>query len=83
MEEQLSLAATGFERNSKTTRPTKFLLKMDRIVPWKRERNIARPFFYGSSGFPVGRREIESAEVKEDRALETVGSLLASTHTTS
>ena len=33
MKEQLSLAATGFERHAKTTRRTKFLLEMDRIVP--------------------------------------------------
>ena len=46
MEEQLSLAVTGFERHAKTTRRTKFLLEMDRIVPWKRLRKIVRPFYY-------------------------------------
>ena len=57
MEEQLSLAATGFERHSKTTRRTKFLLEMDRIVPWKRLRKIVRPFYYQGEG--VGRRPID------------------------
>jgi len=57
MEEQLSLAATGFERHAKTTRRTKFLLEMDRIVPWKRLRNIVRPFYYSGEG--VGRRPID------------------------
>jgi len=57
MEEQLSLAATGFERHAKTTRRTTFLLEMDRIVPWKRLRNIVRPFYYSGEG--VGRRPID------------------------
>jgi hypothetical protein len=57
MKEQLSLAATGFERHSKTTRRTKFLLEMDRIVPWKRLRKIVRPFYYQEKG--VGRRPID------------------------
>jgi IS5 family transposase len=57
MEEQLSLATTGFERYSKTTRRTKFLLEMDKIVPWKRLRKIVRPFYYKGEG--VGRRPIE------------------------
>jgi IS5 family transposase len=57
MNEQLSLATTGFERCSKTTRRTKFLLEMDRIVPWKRLRQIVRPFYYKGEG--VGRRPIE------------------------
>ncbi len=57
MEKQLSLAATGFERYSKTTRRTKFLLEMDHIVPWKRLRKIVRPYYYKGEG--VGRRPIE------------------------
>src|SRR5271155_4559449 len=57
MEEQLSLAATGFERHSKTTRRTTFLLEMDRIVPWKRLRKIVRPYYYKGEG--VGRPPIE------------------------
>jgi IS5 family transposase len=57
MEEQLSLAMTGFERHSKMTRRTKFLLEMDRIVPWKRLRKIVRPFYYKGEG--VGRRPID------------------------
>ena len=55
MEEQLSLAATGFERHSKTTRRTKFLLEMDRIVPWKRLRKIVRPFYYKGKASGAGR----------------------------
>ena len=54
MKEQLSLAATGFERHSKTTRRTRFLLE---IVPWKRLRKIVRPFYYQGEG--VGRRPID------------------------
>ena len=57
MEKQLSLATTGFERYSKTTRRTKFLLEMEQIVPWKRLRKIVRPFYYRGEG--VGRRPIE------------------------
>jgi IS5 family transposase len=57
MEEQLSLAATGFERHSKTTRRTKFLLEMDRIVPWKRLRKTVKPFYHQGEG--VGRRPID------------------------
>lgn len=57
MKKQLSLAATGFERYSKTTRRTKFLLEMDHIAPWKRLRKIVRPFYYKGEG--VGRRPIE------------------------
>jgi hypothetical protein len=33
MKEQMSLATTGFERYSKTTRRASFLSEMDRIVP--------------------------------------------------
>ncbi len=57
MEKRMSLAATGFERYSKTTRRTKFLQEMDHIVPWKRLRKIVRPFYYKGEG--VGRRPIE------------------------
>jgi len=57
MKEQISLATTGFERHSKTTRRTKFLQEMEQIVPWKRLRKIVRPFYYKGEG--VGRRPIE------------------------
>jgi transposase, IS5 family len=57
MKEQMSLAATGFERHSKTTRRAKFLEEMDRVVPWKRLRRIVKPFYYKGEG--VGRRPIE------------------------
>lgn len=57
MKEQMSLATTGFERHSKTTRRTKFLQEMDQIVPWKRLRKIIKPFYYKGEG--VGRRPIE------------------------
>jgi len=53
----MSLAATGFERYSKTTRRATFLSEMDRIVPWKRLRKIIRPHYYKGDG--VGRRPIE------------------------
>jgi IS5 family transposase len=55
IEEQLSLAATGFEGHSKTTRRTKFLIEMDRIVPWKPLRKIVSPFYYKGEG--VGRND--------------------------
>jgi IS5 family transposase len=57
MEEQLSFAATGFERHSQTTGRTKFLLEMHRVVPWKRLRKMVKPFYYEGEG--VGRRPIE------------------------
>ncbi len=57
MQEQMTLATTDFERHSKTTRRTKFLQEMDRIVPWKRLRKIVRPFYYKGEG--VGRRPID------------------------
>jgi hypothetical protein len=43
MKEQLSLAATGFERHAKTTRRTKFLLEMDGSFPGSAcERSLGR-----------------------------------------
>jgi IS5 family transposase len=57
MREQMSLATTGFERHSKTTRREMFLREMDRIVPWKRLRKIVRPHYFKGEG--VGRRPIE------------------------
>lgn len=57
MSEQMSLATTGFERHSKTTKRTKFLIEMDRIVPWKRLRRVVKPFYFKGEG--VGRRPIE------------------------
>jgi len=57
MNEQMSLATTGFERFAKTTRRAKFLTEMDRIVPWKRLRKIVQPFYFKGEG--VGRRPIE------------------------
>lgn len=53
----MSLATTGFERFAKTVRRAQFLSEMDRIIPWKRLRKIARPFYYKGEG--VGRRPIE------------------------
>ena len=32
---QLTLAGTGFEKYTKTTRRTQFLAEMDRVVPWR------------------------------------------------
>jgi len=57
MKEQMSLAATGFERHSKTTRRATFLSEMDRVVPWKRLRRIVKPYYFKGEG--VGRRPIE------------------------
>jgi IS5 family transposase len=33
-DEQLTLAAVGFERSAKTTQRAAFLAKMERVVPW-------------------------------------------------
>lgn len=57
MREQMTLATTGFERHSKVTRREKFLREMDRIVPWKRLRQIVKPFYFKGDG--VGRRPVE------------------------
>ena len=57
MNEQMSLATTGFERFAKTTRRATFLSEMNRIVPWKRLRKIVRPFYFKGEG--IGRRPIE------------------------
>src|SRR5579863_924574 len=57
MKEQMSFAATGFERHSKTTRRAMFLSEMDRVVPWKRLRGIVRPHYFKGEG--VGRRPME------------------------
>jgi|SRR5580658_2720327 transposase, IS5 family len=57
-EEQLTLAATGFERYGKTTRRAKFLTEMNRIIPWKRLRRIVQPFYYRETN-GAGRRPIE------------------------
>ncbi len=32
---QLTLAGTGFEKYTKTTRRAQFLAEMDRVVPWR------------------------------------------------
>ena len=53
----MTLASTGFERHTKTTKRTIFLQEMDRVVPWKRLRKIVKPFYYVGEG--VGRRPIE------------------------
>ena len=57
-EEQLSLAATGFERYRKTTKRAKFLGEMSGIIPWKRLRKIVQPFYYKENA-GAGRRPIE------------------------
>ncbi len=57
MREQMTLATTGFERHSKVTRREESLREMDRIIPWKRLRQIVKPFYLKGDG--VGRRPIE------------------------
>jgi transposase, IS5 family len=57
MREQLSLMATGFERKTKITRRTQFLIDMDALLPWKRLRNIVKKVYYKGEG--VGRPPIE------------------------
>jgi IS5 family transposase len=57
MREQLSLAATGFERKTKVTRRTQFLLEMDELLPWKRLYNVVKKVYYKGEG--VGRPPIE------------------------
>jgi len=32
---QVTLASTGFEKNTKTTRRAQFLAEMERVVPWR------------------------------------------------
>ena len=59
--EQMTLATTGFERHSKVTRREKVLREMDRIVPWKRLRQIVKPYYFKGDG--VGRRPIELERV--------------------
>ncbi len=57
MREQMTFATTGFERHSKVTRREKSLREMDLIIPWKRLRQIVKPFYFKGDG--VGRRPIE------------------------
>jgi transposase, IS5 family len=56
MREQLSLMRTGFERKTKLTRRTQFLLQMDELLPWKRMYNIVKKVYYKGEG--VGRPPI-------------------------
>jgi transposase, IS5 family len=50
MREQLSLMQTGFERKTKLTRRTAFLLQMDELLPWKRMYNIVKKVYYKGEG---------------------------------
>jgi IS5 family transposase len=44
-DDQISFAATGFERRTKTTRRVTFLAEMDRVLPWKQLCDVVRPFY--------------------------------------
>jgi len=53
---QLTLAAVGFERYSKTTRRAAFLAEMERVVPWSALCALIEPFYPkpGNGRPPVG-----------------------------
>jgi IS5 family transposase len=54
--EQMTLAATGFERYGKTTRRAAFLAEMERVVPWSALCGLVEPFYPkpGNGRPPVG-----------------------------
>ena len=53
---QMTLATSGFERYSKTTRRAAFLADMDRIVPWAELCALIEPFYpkAGDGRPPIG-----------------------------
>src|SRR5690242_9653462 len=53
---QLTLAAVGFERYTKTTRRAAFLAEMERVVPWSALCALIEPFYPkpGNGRPPVG-----------------------------
>jgi IS5 family transposase len=53
---QLTLAATGFERDAKTTRRAAFLAEMEQVVPWPALCRRIEPFYPkpGNGRPPVG-----------------------------
>ena len=54
---QITLAAAGFERYSKTTKRAQFLDEMDQVIPWKRLREMVErhyPTGEGPGRPPVG-----------------------------
>src|SRR5437660_10627955 len=53
---QLTLAAVGFERYVKTTRPAAFLAEMERVVPWSALCALIEPFYPkpGNGRPPIG-----------------------------
>jgi IS5 family transposase len=42
---QMTFAAAGFERYSKTTRRAAFLAEMEEVVPWRRLCALIEPFY--------------------------------------
>lgn len=40
---QMTLAAAGFKRRARTTRPTAFLAEMERVVPWSQLCCLIKP----------------------------------------
>ena len=53
---QLTLATSGFEKYSKTTRRAIFLNEMDRVVPWSKLCTLIEPYYptAGNGRPPVG-----------------------------
>ncbi len=53
LNDQVSFANAGFERYAKTTKRSKFLDEMNRIMPWKELCSVIAPFYStGESGRP-------------------------------
>ena len=51
---QMTLAGTGFEKFSKTTRRAEFLAEMDRVVPWAKLCALVEPVYpKGEGGRPA------------------------------
>ena len=53
---QLTLATTGFEKYSKTTRRAIFLTEMERVVPWSKLCELIEPYYptAGNGRPPIG-----------------------------
>jgi IS5 family transposase len=53
-DEQMSFAASGFDRFARPTRRANFLAEMDRIVPWERLCTVVEPVYpTGEGGRPA------------------------------
>ena len=66
---QTTLASTGFEKYTKTTRRAQFLAEMDRVVPWRALCERIEPVYpkAGTGRPPVGVERMLRTQGATDR----------------